>query len=636
MCFRPPPRRPVPVPRIPQAVRTYARDAAGAFALAPVEILLGLLVALSFSVALRDTDGGMEWWVRIAASAALALLLVFGLSLLRARGAIGSGARLAGTAAVLLAAAAYGGWVVDADRETEAWRFAALLGASAMALSLVPVPGVDDHERRRREFWRFNALLLARIVSVVAYGGALFAALAGAVAAVSSLFELETPEHLYQDLFGAVFFALVPWVVAGGIPELTPEPAGAREAPRAVRLLGRYLYAPVLVVYLAILVAYAVKVVATGEMPKNLLSPIILLAGIGGFLGSLFLEPLRRDPEHAGVARLVRVFPAVLLALLPLATWAVWVRRDQYGWTESRYLRFALLLALGVLAAAGVYRLARRREPVLLLVPVVLGATLLLSAVGPWGASAVSRRSQEARLRQGLAQAGLLRGGRYAGTLRPHDEFVAAPVDPGRTIPSELHGQITGAAAYLFDSHGAGALRGVFAGDLSRYPGGWQVAGALPIRPGCEGDEELRSIHASLPGQVGIPGLAGGTLHRVQRAGREEPPEPRAGPVQFQLAGTELRVHSVGAERWTARVDLRPLVARITSTGADDCGPGRRFGSAEILPAEAVRTLTDAAGRMRGQLVLTDVGAARPEASPDSARGPFRLESVSGLVLVRE
>ncbi len=622
--------------RIPQAVRTYARDAAGAFALAPVEVLLGLFVATAFSVALRQT-GGMDWWPKVAASAALALLLVFGLSLLRARGVIGDGARWGGIALVLMAAAAYGAWVVDTDRATEAFRFAALLGAAAMALSLVSVVGVDGHDRRRRDFWRFNALLLARIVSVVAYGGALFAALAGAVAAVSSLFELTTPEHLYQDLLGAVFFALVPWVVAGGIPELVAGPAGEGRAPRAIRLLGRFLYAPVLVVYLAILVAYAVKVVATGEMPKNLLSPIILLAGIGGFLGSLLLEPLRRDPEHAGVARLVRVFPAVLLALLPLATWAVWVRRDQYGWTESRYLRFALLLALGVLAAAGVYRLARRKEPVLLLVPVVLGGTLLLSAFGPWGASAVSRRSQEARLRQGLAQAGLLRDGRYAGTLQPPDTAVARPVaDTRKTIPRELHAQVSGAISYLYDSHGPESLRGVFGPGLERYQGGWMLVKALPVRPGCEGDEELLSVHASLPGQLPVPGLAGGTLYRVQRAALSEPPEPRAGPVQLQLAANGLRVHAAVPERWTAQVDLRALVARLTSTGPDGCGPGDRFASAEILPAEVVRPLVDETGRARGQLVLTEVAVTRPEAGAGAARGPFRLESVSGMVLVRE
>lgn len=628
------------MPRIPQVVRTYARDAAGAFALAPVEVVLGLLVAVSFSVALRQTDG-MDEWGRIAASAALALLPVFGLSVLHARGAVGGGTRWIGTAAILLAAAAYGVWVVDPERQTEALRFVSLLGAAAMALSLVPVVRVEGHERRRREFWRFNVVLLFRIASVVAYGLALFAALAGAVAAVSSLFELETPEHLYQDLFGAVFFALVPWVVAGGIPELLAEADEEGRAPRPVRLLGRYLYAPVLVVYLAILVAYAVKVVATGEMPKNLLSPIILLAGIGGFLGSLLLEPLRRDPEHSGVARLMRLFPAVLLVLLPLAVWAVWVRRDQYGWTESRYLRLALLLALGVLAAEGVHRLVRRRDPVLLLVPAVLGITLLLSAFGPWGAPAVSRRSQQARLRQGLAEAGLLRGGRYAGTLPVPDSMVAAPAaDTGRTIPRELHGQITGAVSYLYDSHGPESLRGIFGPELERFQGGWQVANALPIRPGCEDDPELMSVHAFLPNQHPVPGVAGGTLHRVQRSGGEGIPETQTGPVRLQLAGTELRVVSVGAERWTARVDLAPVIGRMTSTGAEACGPGDRSTSAEILPAEAVRTLTDEGGRVRGQLVLTEVGASRPDAEPGRGRraapGPFRLQSAGGLVIVRE
>jgi hypothetical protein len=624
------------VPRTPEALRNYARDAAGAFRLAPVETLLGLAAAVSFSVFLRREE--MDGWARIAVPAALSLPLVFALSVLRARGVIGEAVRWGGTALVLAAAAAYGSMGFDPDLDREAWRFASLLGASFLALSLVPAAGAADAEERRAAFWRFNALLLARIVGVVAYGAALFGALAGAVAAVSSLFELTTPEHLYQDLMGAVFFALVPWVVAGGIPELAAEPTGGGPAPRAVRLLGRYLYAPVLVVYLAILLAYAVKVLATGEMPKNLLSPIILLAGFFGFLGSLFLERLRRDPEHTGVARLVRVFPVLLLVLLPLALYAVWVRMDEYGWTEFRYLRFALLLALGVLAALGAARLVLRRPPLLLLVPVVLGATLLLSAVGPWGASAVSRRSQQARLVDGLREAGLLEEGRYARPLAPPDSLGRPPADTGAVIPQPLHGQITGAATYLYESHGPGSLRGVFGPGVAGFRDGWQLAAALPIRPGCAPGEELQSVHAALPEGAPVPGLAGGTLYRVERVGRRGPPEPAGGPVQLEMGDAELRVHSLAPERWTARVDLGPAIERAAARGRSDCGPGARFGSAELSPAEAVYPLADEVGRPRGQLVLTRLGAGRqsPDPRTRASGGPFRLESVSGLVIITE
>ncbi len=624
------------MPHIPRSIRNYTRDAAGAFSLAPVEVVLGLLAAAWFSVALRAD--GMDTWAKGATAAALALPLVFGLSVLRARSTVSSGVRWAGTAAVLVAAAGYGLFVVSTDRDAEVWRFMALLGAAATALSLVPVVGVVGHERRRWEFWRFNALLVGRVVSVVAYGLALYGALAGAVAAVSSLFELKTPEHLYQDLFGAVFFALVPWVVVGGLPALAAESADEGEAPRGVRLLGRYLYAPVLVVYLAILLAYAVKVGVTGEMPKNILSPIILLAGLFGFLGSLLLEPLRRDPEHSGVSRLVRAFPAFLLVLLPLAVWAVWVRREQYGWTEFRYLRFALLLALGALAVVGTYRLVRRREPLLLLVPAVLGATLLLSAVGPWSAPAVSRRSQEARLVSGLREAGLLADGRYSGPLLPLDSLgrVSGSGDEVRTIPEPLHGQITGSVTYLYSAHGVDALKGIFPQDLSRYDSGWQLASAIPIRPGCAPGVEVQSAGATLPAGTPVPGLEGGTLYRVERASRQVPAQTAS--IRVQVEGAELRVSVARAEPWIARVDLRPLVERLAATGPEECAPGFRFASTALSPDEALRTLTDENGRVRGQILLTDVGIDRrsPEPRTRATRGAFQLEYASVLVIVRE
>ncbi|MBV9773532.1 MAG: hypothetical protein JO040_06255, partial [Gemmatimonadetes bacterium] len=185
---------------LPGALRGYAHDAAGAFRQAPLEVLLGVVVAVVFAVATRRHEE--DAWVRVAAPAALALPLLFGLSVLRARWVLGAGARWGASAAVLLSAAAYGWWVFDPNRESEGWRFAALLGAAVMALSLVPAVGVADRGLRRGALWRFDSRLLARVVAVVAYGGALFAALAGAVAAVSALFDLKTSEHLYSDLAG--------------------------------------------------------------------------------------------------------------------------------------------------------------------------------------------------------------------------------------------------------------------------------------------------------------------------------------------------------------------------------------------------------------------------------------------------
>ena len=619
---------------IPQVLRTYADDARAAFRHTPVEVLMGLLVAVTFSVTLRNRWG--EDFFRMLVPAAIALPLVFGLSVLRARGVVSAGVRWGATLAVLAAAALYGALVFDPDLRAEVWRALMLAGAAWLALSLAPMLGRErSGEAGRPAFWRFNAALVARIVTVALYGGVLFAALAGAVAAVVGLFELQNPKYLYGDLFGWIAFGLVPWVVAGGLPDLAAEPSGGEEAaraPRPVRLLGRCLYAPVLAIYLVILLAYTLRVAATGEFPKNLLSPIVLLAGLGGFLGALLLEPLRTDREHRGVAGLVRVFPAVLLLLLPLAFVAVLQRQGEYGWTEFRYLRLAVLAALAALAVAGTLRLVRRRPPLLRTVPLVLGAVLLLSAVGPWSASAVSRRDQTARLRAALEEAGLLRGG-----VVPLRRWAELPDSLRREVPRSVYDRVQGGVTYLSQSHGNDALRPLFP-HLPDSVAGWSAVQALGIRPGCEERPEGRGYaNASLAPGTPVPGVAGGTLYEAS-AHQHGVVADTTAAVRLRMDARELRVTGgAGAEAWTARVDLGPLVARLLS-GSAACG-GSPDRAERLQPGEVLRELVDERGRPRGQLILTMVAVS--DAAPaggrttEPARPAPALQAVEALVVLR-
>jgi len=602
------------------ALRAYFRDARDAFAHAPVEVLMGVALAVAFSVAVRQRDA--EWWEPVFAAAVLALPLVFGASVLRARGVLSAGARWGATALALACAGGYAASIFSPDLSSEGWRAAALAAAAWLALSLAAFPG--EETGRRRRFWRFNAILLGRILAVGLYGAALFAALAGAVAAVTSLFELPKPDYLYQDLAGAVFFALVPWVVAGGLPVMAAEGDG-RSPPAAVRLAGRYLYAVVLVVYLAILFAYTIKVAVTGDLPKNTLSPIVLFAGLAGLLGGIFLEPLQDDPESRGVARLVRLFPALLLPLLPLPIWAVGVRQDQYGWTEFRYLRLLVLVALAVLAVWGTVRLARRRAPLLSPVPAVLAAALLLGSVGPWSAQAVSRRDQSARLRAALAEAGLTRGGRLVRPLVP----------PRKTAPSltslspEQYKRVTGTLTYLHDAHGAAAVGRVLGTDVRSYEHGWNVVGALAVRPGCD-PQVNRTLMGSLPEGTPIPG-GRGTIYLV--SSNRPVPSARRAP-ELKLEGSAVTVTMPGASPWTARADLSRLAPVLRARSDVDC---EMVVVSAVLDLQQARLpLTDAAGRARGELVVLLVSFGTEARGAQQRPGaPVRLARVEGMLILQ-
>lgn len=597
--------------------RAYARDARAALSHAPIEVALGVALAVGLSVAIRRVADD-EWYARQWAASLLAVGPLLALSALRLRGAVSSARRWMAAAGVLLAAAAYAFFVFDPDRGAEGWR-GLCAGTASIALGvLLPslVGAGDTAEARRDVFWRWWTGLLRRAFGVGLYAGALFAALAGAIAAVIGLFELGTPDHLYQDLAGAIFFALAPWVVVGGLPRLA-----SGEAPSAVERvwmgrLGRFLWGLVMLIYLAILYAYAVKVVATQALPKNLLSPVVLFAAVFGLLGAALLAPLADDGEEAPyVTRLVRLVPALVLPLLPLAAWALLVRQAAYGWTEARYLRMALIVALTLLSAWGTYRLVRRRPPLARAVPAVVGVIALLAAIGPWSAQSVSLRSQRARLREALRALHALPLHVAPGdTLRRTEDL--------RVITSAQDDAVRGSARWLMDEHGPKALEGLVVG-AGAFEDGWKLARVLPFRT-TDCDEGARRRYAStvLDSRGPFTDVPGGTVILVENL-VPGTPHRSAGEPDLVLRDDTVFATTGG---WRAAGTLDSITAGAVPIECDVARPDTR-----LTPEAARVALLDAGGARRATLIVTQ---ARVERSATVAAGQPRVQQVSGWLVV--
>jgi cytochrome bd-type quinol oxidase subunit 2 len=591
-----------------RTLRAYAADARAAFSAAPVEVALGVLLAVALSV--HERSGVLsddEFW-RLAGAVALALPLVFALSVLRARGVISAAARWIGTMLILVACAAFGAVGLHDDRDADWWRWMLLCGAAVLLLILTAA--LPRRERDRTRQWAFAWRVVVRLVGVGLYSVALFGLLAGAVAAVVSLFDLSKPDHLYTDLAGAVFFAFATWIFVGGIHRLSaPAPAGV---PEPVSRFGRWLYAPVLVVYLLILYAYAVRVLITGELPRNLVSPLVIAAGLIGLLGAVLLEPVHGDDEHRGVSILIRAVPALLLPLVPLAAWALMARLGEYGWTEFRYVRLAAVVAIGVLAVLGTVRLVRRRPPLLTAVPIVFAAVLLLSALGPWSAPAVSRRDQTDRLRA---------------------VFREARVDPRRlprdtaTVDTAGYRRINDGARYLIKAHGLGALQAVVPGVPDSARSSYRITEYMGIRGGCWPD---RHLAADVAWEGGVSGVMGGTVHRFLLH--------EVDSVVVRVDGARLRLKlaadrvRVDADGWSVSGDLTP-VRQALEARAVRCEPGWTERPRVVSAADALVPLRDASGAVRAQLLLMHVAAFAPEPET-SAQSGYRIAEVNGLLVL--
>lgn len=583
-------------------LKRYPTDVVRAFGQAPLEVAYAALLAAGFSWAIVLEPGGafLEWWELF-----LVLLLAGGTAwigtLLHALGSWSARRRWTLSIVGGMAAAVIGAFFLHMEREAEVWRAAVLVVVVLLAALAAPALGWPRDEARLR-FRSINGRLALRCIGAALYSGALFVGLALALAAVDSLFELEMEGDIYGHVFGWIGFAVAPWIVVGGIPEIVRPLEERSDTMALASRVTAWLVLPLLGLYYVILYAYAVRILTLDELPQNLVSPLVLAAGV---LAAVALTLFDRGPGGEPGDRALRLIPALFLPLAVLGTYAVWPRVEQYGWTEFRYLRVAALVGMALVALGAVVQVARRRPFSLHLAPVVVAVVMVLSVVGPWSALAVSRRSQTARLTSNLEAADLLRDGRAVV------DTAGAP----REIPAEQYDEITSISRYLVRHFGPDAVSPPLPeGLLGEEPEVRDLPSVLGVTRAMPEGMRVARGGSLQPGRV--VDLGGVHLRRInlQRRGRGA---PFSGGAVF---GDSLTV-IVGTGPDALRADLGELVRWLRRQTQP------ALGSDGIPPERAAVPLLDAAGRERGRLVVLEIDLANPE-------DPGALVALQGVAVI--
>jgi hypothetical protein len=631
----------------------YLSDAARAFERAPAEVAVALCIAAAFSYAIEIGDHAMPRWFEVAITALLMGAVAWTGTLLHALGAWSLRTRHIVTLLGAVLAGLYGGFVLDFDRSAEGWRAAMLVAAAALWLVAVPVIAARRRTARAAGGGAGDATVAAdgvgaadatslmrvvtgrvllRVIGALLYCAALFAGLALALGAINTLFELDMKGTIYGHVFAWIFFVLAPWIVIGGLDEYVRPAPPRPEVASVVHRMTAFLVPPLVVLYFAILYAYTVRIAVTGEVPKNIVSPLVLAAGALALLALLLFDPPARGTAGA---RVLRAAPPLFVPLSVLGAWAILLRVEQYGWTEFRLLRLLLLGAFGVLAALASVQVLRRQRLTLYGAPLALAGLLVLAAIGPWSVLSVSRASQQARLDAALQAAGVDPDVARPAALvpvgmRPRPErlvhlagppprslpstarLVAVPADSVPALAADVYDRINATARYLAGHFGPRALPPALAaiGAVEDYR--FDMAAALGFR----------RIHPELPEQRFLSTHVAGTAEvrlgdvsafRVQ-AGRGMAP---AGNATLVDGTTSLRIRA-GEEVFTA--ELGPLL------NAADAEMGGRH---EVSPSHASLPVMDANGAERGTLLVLELQAERTEA------GAIVLRMLSGILLVR-
>ena len=655
--------------RILAGFRGYAADARAALTHAPAEVALGWLVAFSASWAIAVQDASVvEAWTRLGVAVAIALPIVFGASILRAAGAISPGTRWAVTAGALAVGGIYGAAFFE-HVLSEVWRTWLLFGASAATLTLTPVlmPGDRGYGRpaggpvhepvgapihepagdptgtpiparagesidaagrwsvvaaERSRFWIFFQRLVARAVTV--YGLALLLAigLSVAIASVDTLFDLNaTDEETYLHVFAWILIGVGTWAMAGSAPELAAPADVNREFALAwARRLGLYLLLPLLLVYTTILYAYMARIAVLSEVPQNLVSPLVLAAGAMWLVGAIVLEPFHWLEDPPVAARILRFFPWLAVPLVLLGMWALWLRVDQYDWTEFRYVRMAALAGLLALAITGIAHRLRGRPPILKEIPITMALLLLFSATGPWGAAGTSLRSQQARLVELAAAVDTGAGSGASGRLA-----LGRPA-------TEEEMELADVVRYVRDHFGMEEAEAVVPAPLLVRLDSMNLLWGGRRDPAAE--LERVQIYAHLDRNDGVAGIPAGTLYRFNAFRERRVRGTNQGAVAF-VDGITLRFEVPGG---SYSVDLTELAdtmaARARRPPAPDDPPVElRSTSVTLTSREGVVPLRDEAGATRGVVILENLSVDYPA---DGSLEGAEVANAGGIVVVSE
>lgn len=389
-------------------------------------------------------DFGEETWIRLLVVSTLALPLTFAISTTAERrgwspGLRGLGLGLA-AAALATVFLAWPGWT----EPVRVRRYLQLSFGFHLAAAFLPFLGVDES----RGFWQYNRALLLRFLTAAFYVVVLQAGLSLAVGALDQLFGVPIPDETYLRLWIVLGLLVQTWLFLAGVPDDLAALEAVDDYPTGLKLFAQYVLVPLVVVYLLILTAYAVKVIATWDWPSGWIGWLVSVVAVVGILAYLLVHPVRRAAENRWVRVYGRWFWVALLPSVVLLGLAVWQRVAQYGVTEDRYFLAVGTLWLGAIALYYVLSGSEEIERV----PQTLCVVVLAAFVGPWSAYAVSESSQLGRLRGLLAANEMLADGRAR----------AAPEDVG----FEDRREISAAVRYLVERHGGRSLAPLFPDSL--------------------------------------------------------------------------------------------------------------------------------------------------------------------------
>jgi hypothetical protein len=443
---------------------------------------------------------------------------------------------------------------------------------------LVGLAGFLGRNESNSSFWLFNQRLMLG-AGVALIGACLFGAgLSSILETLNTLFSLELPFRWHEHIWTLSLGLIAPVSALAFAPRSFSDTITEQDRNefimRAASALVKFVLVPLLLVYTAILYAYAIKIALEWTLPKGTLGSMVVGYLMVGAATLLVGYPIR---DSGGT--LVRLFWCywVWLTALPviLLFLAVYRRIADYGVTEDRYL----MVLIGVWALAlALIRVTRGADFDLRMVPGVWALLLLAASFGPGGAIGFSVMSQRAELEKLLIKRGVLVDGKLVARTDSNPDSLRLGTDASR---------VRGLEWYLNTHHALSTLEPWFEGGSNPFAPDKtpevqtrEVLEGLGLRPDISSSEvSYFSHYSNEPAIVAFNGQ-GTALGPIVFSGNTMEPSPippqtvtteALGSVRLQLVDNVLYVQTEqGAE---LRFNIFDAARELTNLMSDEHRP---------------------------------------------------------------
>ncbi len=257
-------------------------------------------------------------------------------------------------------------------------------------------------------FWNFTKIVVTQIIIAVLFACVLFAGLSLAIYSLEVLFKIDISNKVYQNLSVICYVIFAPVYFLSNVPEKADMYKQDSAFDKFFKILGLYIFLPILALYTLILYVYLLQIIIKWELPNGWVSTLVSILGLGGFLCMFILYPLRLHNENKFVNILSKYFPVLLMPLLVLMSIGIFRRLGDYGLTINRCL--VLILNLWFYGIT-VYLFITKAKHLKWIV-ISFASVALIVSVGPWSVFSITKHSMEKEIGQLLNDAKLLKNGK--------------------------------------------------------------------------------------------------------------------------------------------------------------------------------------------------------------------------------